>query len=606
MASYLKKLRRGVEKKDVVDGANNGVVANEGVQHGGDYDSYDHSPLPWLTWNGFFMGVLVSMGGFIFGYDTGQISGFLGMSDFLERYGNFNHKTGEYYFSNVRVGLIVGLLSIGTLTGALIAGPVADRIGRRWSIFGWCLVFHVGNIVQISAPVHHWYHVMMGRFVLGLSVGALSLMVPMYMAETAPFHIRGAMIRYAMLLRAGAKTLILLSTYQLFITLGIFIAACINYGTNKDYTDTTQWRVPMGIGFLWPLVLGVGILFFPDTPRYDFRHGRIEKAKQTMMRVYGVSEQHWSIHKELEEIKAKLEAETVQVSFMRDTIQMFSAPRMAFRLALGVGLQMFQQLTGANYFFYYGTLIFKGVTISPFVTQLILNGINFGCTFIGLWLIENVGRRKSMMIGSAWMFVCFLIFASVGHFSLDRDEPTNTPKSSIALIVFACFFILGFATTWGPMVWTIIGELYPSRYRAKGMALATASNWFWNFLLAFFTNFITGAIDFRYGYVFAGCNILGGLIVFFFVLEGRNRTLEELDTMYIEHVVPWKSTEWVMPALDDFRKSSISAYHRDVETRPEGVTSGETERSEEKEGDVTPAPALHLHTGDAPANKDMF
>ncbi|KAK3112639.1 hexose transporter hxt5 [Teratosphaeriaceae sp. CCFEE 6253] len=430
----------------------------------------------------------------------------------------------------------------------------------------------------------------MGRWVLGLSVGALSLMVPMYMAETAPYHIRGAMI----------------SCYQLFITLGIFIAACINYGTHKNYSDTASWRIPMGIGFLWPLILGGSILAFPDTPRYDFRHGRVEQAKATMMRVYGVGANHWSVHKELEEIKVKLEAESAKAGPMRELVEMFTAPRMAYRIALGVSLQMFQQLTGANYFFYYGTLIFKGVSISPFVTQLILNGINFGTTFIGLWLIENVGRRKSLIAGSAWMFVCFLIFASVGHFALDRADPTSTPHASIALICFASFFILGFATTWGPMVWTIIGELYPSRYRAKGMALATASNWLWNFLLAFFTNFITGAIDFRYGYVFAACNFLGGCIVYFFVLEGRNRTLEELDTMYVEHVLPWKSEKWEMPELDEFRKNSMTAYHADVEGRPSGgVTSGETERSVEKEEDVVPAPAHVQYAGSPAAKEEM-
>lgn len=181
----------------------------------------------------------------------------------------------------------------------------------------------------------------------------------MYMAETAPFHIRGAMI----------------STYQLFITLGIFVAACINFGTNKHYHDTASWRIPMGIGFLWPLILGFGILLFPDTPRYDYRHGRVDRAKQTMMAVYGVDEHHWSIHKELEEIRAKLEAENAsKQSWWREQVEMFTAPRMFYRISLGVLLQMFQQLTGANYFFYYGTLIFKGVEINPFVTQMILNG----------------------------------------------------------------------------------------------------------------------------------------------------------------------------------------------------------------------------------------
>ena len=130
------------------------------------------------------------------------------------------------------------------------------------------------------------------------------------------------------------------------------------------------------------------------------------------------------------------------------------------------------------------------------------------------------------------MFVCFLVFASVGHFALDYNNPQNTPKAGVALIVFASLFILGYATTWGPIVWTIIAELFPSRYRAKGIALSTASNWTWNFLLAFFTPFITSAIDFRYGYVFAACNFVAGMIVYFFVIEGQGRTLEEMEWVY--------------------------------------------------------------------------
>lgn len=176
--------------------------------------------------------------------------------------------------------------------------------------------------------------------------------------------------------------------------------------------------------------------------------------------------------------------------------------------------------------------IFQAVQISSFVTQIILNVINFSTTFLGLYIVEHFGRRKSLITGSIWMFVCFLIFASIGHFMLDRENPSNTPTAGIVLIVFACLFILGYATTWGPMVWTLIAEIYPSKYRARAMALATASNWTWNFLIAFFTPFITSSIDFRYGYLFAACNFVGGMLVYFFVLEGQGRTLEEIDTMY--------------------------------------------------------------------------
>ncbi|PTB73808.1 galactose permease [Trichoderma longibrachiatum ATCC 18648] len=491
----------------------------------------DYSPLPRVTGRSWAMGGLVSMGGLIFGYDTGQISGFLEMPDFLDRFGQ-THSDGTKYFSNVRSGLIVALLSIGTLIGALIAAPIADRVGRKPSISLWSLVVSIGFVIQI-ASVTAWYQVMIGRFVSGLGVGALSLLVPMYQAETAPAWIRGAMV----------------CAYQLFITMGIFLAACFNYGTVKHQADSSaSWRIVIGLGWIWTLVLGFGILLFPETPRYDFRHGKEERAKQTICRVFGATENHWAVHTQIVEIERKLRAEDkLKTSPIQEFVGMFKAPRMAYRIALGMTLQMFQQLTGANYFFYYGTTIFKSVQINSFVTQIILNTINFAVTFIGLYMVEHFGRRKSLIAGSIWMFCCFMIFASVGHFMLDLNDPANTPTPGVVLIVFACLFILGFATTWGPMIWTIQAEIFPSRYRAKGMALSTASNWIWNFCIGFFTPFITSAIDFRYGYVFAACNFVGALIIYFFVIEGQGRTLEEIDTMYLEHVKPWQSSKWVPP-----------------------------------------------------------
>lgn len=185
---------------------------------------------------------------------------------------------------------------------------------------------------------------------------------------------------------------------------------------------------------------------------------------------------------------------------------------------------------------------------NSYETQIILTVVNFGVTIIGLYIVEHFGRRKSLIGGALWMFVCFMIFATVGHYKLDRNNPQNTPQAGTVLIVFTCFFIVGFATTWGPIVWAIVGELYPARYRATCMGIATASNWTWNFLISFFTPFISSAIDFQYGYVFACCSFAAALIVFFFVCETQGRTLEEVDTMYVQHVKPWKSSSWVAPA----------------------------------------------------------
>ncbi|EEQ91354.1 hypothetical protein RJZ56_007008 [Blastomyces dermatitidis] len=496
-------------------------------------EEFVNTPIPWITWRSFIMGVFVSMGGFVFGYDTGQISGVLEMDDFLRRFGERNASGDGYHFSNVRAGLIVGLLSIGTLMGALGAAPIADRVGRKWSMSGWCLILSVGIIVQLTSESPKWYQVVIGRWIAGLGVGALSLLVPLYQGESAPRHIRGAMI----------------SCYQLFITLGIFVANCINFGT-ESRNDSGSWRITIGITFIWILILGIGISFFPDSPRYDYRTGKVDRAKKSMMRFYGIPHNHQQLHLELEEIREKYEEEMAAKD--QPWYEMFYAPRMRYRILLGVALQALQQLTGANYFFYYGTTVFKGAGIeNSYVTQMILGAVNFGSTFLGLYNIEHFGRRKSLIAGALWMFVCFMVFASIGHFKLDRESPELTPGPGKVMVVFACLFILGFASTWGPMVWAIIAELYPSRYRARAMALATASNWLWNFLIAFFTPFITSAIDFRYGYVFAGCLFLGAMTVYFGVIEGKGRTLEELDTMYILRVPPWKSSNYTLPPLEE-------------------------------------------------------
>ena len=423
-------------------------------------------------------------------------------------------------------------LSIGTLAGALAVAPIADRIGRKYSMVVWSIVFIIGVVIQMAAQTV-WQQIAVGRLIAGAGVGALSIMVPMYTSETGPRQVRGALV----------------STYQLFITAGIFTADAINYGTEAR-PDTGSWRIPMGIGFIWPLILGIGILFFPESPRFAYRHGRVDEARRTMAKFYGVHESHREVKREIAEIKEKHDLE---VSLgKRPWIELLTGPRMAYRTLLGIVLQALQQLTGANFFFYYGTTIFEATGLSnSFVTAMILGGVNFGMTFFGLYIVERFGRRRSLIVGGIGMTASFLVFASVGSFALNNTTPQATPQAGTAMIVFACLFIVFYATTWGPIVWCIVGELFPSQYRARSMALVTSSNWIWNFLIAFFTPFIVSNIGFKYGYVFAGCNFAAVLIVYFFVCETQGRTLEEIDTMYIAKVKPWKSSKWVAPSSEE-------------------------------------------------------
>jgi MFS transporter, SP family, sugar:H+ symporter len=194
------------------------------------------------------------------------------------------------------------------------------------------MVFCVGVIVQI-ATIDQWYQIAIGRWVAGLGVGGLSVLTPMYMSETAPKQLRGALV----------------SCYQLFITLGIFVACCVNFGTEAE-PSRRSWRLPMGIGFIWPAIMAVGIMFLRESPRWDYRHGKIDAARTTMAKSYGVPENHREVVRELREIREKLEIENAGGG-KHKFWEVFTGPRMLYRVLLGISMQALQQLTGANFFF---------------------------------------------------------------------------------------------------------------------------------------------------------------------------------------------------------------------------------------------------------------
>ncbi|KAL5117030.1 hexose transporter hxt5 [Pleosporales sp. CAS-2024a] len=472
------------------------------------------------------LGAVASIGGFMFGYESGQISGFLAMPDFIDRFG---HK-GE--FSNVRQGTIVGLLAIGTLFGCLCSAPLADSFGRRLTISGSAFFYIIGVMIEITSK-RVWAQFAMGRFAAGLGIGALSTVVPMYQSESIPKRIRGAAV----------------SSYQLLITLGIWTAYMINYGTVQDYSNSAQWRIPNGLSALWAMILGTTILLLPESPRFAYRKGRVDEARTNMARLNGVDPHSAFIDKEMGEIQDKLDAESAG-GHHHPWHEIFTGPRMLYRTLLAMVLQAGQQLTGANYFFYYGTTIFTATGLeNAYVTSIILGTVNVAATIGGLWIVEHVGRRKAMMVGAACMGACLFIYAFVGHYRLDAVHPQTTPQAGNIMIVFTCLFIAAFATTWGPLVWAIVGEMFPARYRALCMALATSANWLCNFLISFFSSMITAQIDYLYGLVFGTCCFALFFVVYFFMMETKGRSLEEIDSMYLLHVNPRSSARFDAESL---------------------------------------------------------
>jgi len=426
-----------------------------------------------------------------------------------------------------------------------------------------CIVFIIGVIVQIASQTA-WPQYAIGRLISGLGVGALSAAVPMYQAETAPPQIRGT----------------LTATYQLFITFGILVAYIIGIAT-RNVSGSGSWRILVGIGILWALILGIGILFMPESPRWLAAKGRYPEAKRALARARGVpikeADDDYNIHREFLDMKASVE---YQSAVQAGWVDCFKPERkQLYRTLLMMTLQMFQQLTGANYFFYYGATIFQSVGIQDsFVTQIILGAVNFFCTFGGLYVMERFGRRLPLIIGGVWQSAWLFVFAAAGT----AKNPTTNPEIGKLMIVSACMFIFGYAMTWAPGVWILTGETFPTRTRSMQASLAAASNWMWNFLLAFFTPFIVKAIAFQYGFVFASCNLTGAVIVYFFLYESSDLSLEDVDHMYCDPTCkPWTSRTWAPEGFDS--RADVTAEHK--ANAAKGIGGGaEEERIENEKG----------------------
>ncbi|KJZ80124.1 hypothetical protein HIM_00838 [Hirsutella minnesotensis 3608] len=477
------------------------------------------------------LGATTSVGGFLFGYDTGQISGMLLFKDFMDRFAQTDSQ-GNKYWQPITQSLLVSLMSIGCLLGALSGAYTADWWGRRKSMSFGVVVFIIGNIIQITAR-DSWVHMMMGRFVAGLGVGNLSVGVPMFQSESSPKEIRGAVV----------------ASYQLMITIGILVSNIINYGIRNVETSSASWRVVIGLGIFFSLPLGIGILTVPESPRWLAGRGDWDGARMALARLRGLKHNptHATVEDDLDEMRESLQKE--QQVGTGTWLECFTpsavTPKVVYRTLLGISIHFLQQWSGINYFFYYGATIFNSAGIKdPIMTQLILGAVNVFMTFYGLYVVEKYGRRWPLFLGALWQAVWLLVFASTGT----ALPPAGNSTTGIIMIVSACMFIASFAGTWGPMAWVVIGETFPLRTRAKQASLSTAGNWLGNFLIGFLTPLATQGISYAYGFVFVGTNLAAAALVWFCLYESRALSLEHVDLMYSqEGLKPWGSSKWVPP-----------------------------------------------------------
>ncbi|KAF1361731.1 general substrate transporter [Lizonia empirigonia] len=486
-----------------------------------------------VTLRGYLLCVFAAFGGILFGYDSSYISGVLAMNAFKQQFGadNKGPSTAEdayngRLYQTWEKSLIVSILSAGTFFGALFAGSLADWLGRRATIISGCGVFSVGVILQVASstvPV-----LVAGRLIAGIGVGFVSAVIILYMSEVAPKAVRGAIV----------------SGYQFCITIGLLLAAVVDNST-MNRMDSGAYRIAMSIQFAWALILGIGLFFLPESPRFYVKCGRLDDAAKSLSILRGHPADSNYVKDELAELEANFqyESKNMQSGWLSCFTGGWSSPNSNLRrVMLGMALQMMQQWTGVNFVFYYGTTFFKTVGLkNAFVISMITTAVNVGSTPLSFWTVEKFGRRVLLIYGALGMLVCEFVIAIVGTV----DE--GSKAASMCLIVFTCFYIFFFASTWGPAAWVVIGEMFPLPIRAKGVALATASNWLWNFVIGFITPYM---IDEQYGnlktkvfFVWGATCTACVVFAYFLVPETKGLSLEQVDQM-LKETTPRQSSKW--------------------------------------------------------------
>lgn len=311
-----------------------------------------------------------------------------------------------------------------------------------------------------------------GRLIAGFGVGFISAIIILYLSEIAPRKVRGAIV----------------SGYQFCITIGILLANCVVYATQKR-NDTGSYRIPIAVQFLWAIILASGLFLLPESPRWYVKRGRVDKAARSLAIVRGQPEDSAYVQEELAEIVANHEYETELIpahSYFDSWAYCFTGglrnPASNLRRTiLGTSIQMMQQWTGVNFIFYFGTVFFTalGTISNPFLISLITTLVNVLSTPISFWTIERFGRRKLLIYGAVGMLICEFLAGILG---VAKPGDKNVVKGQIALI---CIYISFFASTWGPAAWVVVGETFPIPIRARGVALSASSNWLWNCIITY-------------------------------------------------------------------------------------------------------------------------
>jgi SP family sugar:H+ symporter-like MFS transporter len=462
---------------------------------------------PTGTTNTGFIAAIVgvaTIGGLLFGYDSGAVNG---TQEGLRT---------AFQLSDASLGFTVGSLLIGCFVGAFFAGTLAESMGRRNVMRLASVLFLAGALVQGFA--HSQGIFVVSRMVGGMAVGAASVLSPAYISEIAPANIRGRMTTVQQIMVIGGLTAAAIVNY-------IFQQVAGSSTTNILAFGLEAWRWMFLAQAVPAAVFLVALFFVPESPRFLVAKGRHDEAGGVLARLFG-------------QVVADAKLEEIRSSFAGD-----HRPRLKDVLAPGTGLRpivwaglviaVFQQLVGINVIFYYGATLWQAAGFSEsqaLQTNIINNTISIVACFVTIGLVDKIGRKPLLLIGSAGMAV--MLFSMVYAFSTGTLTGTKLVlpgHMGMVAVSAALAYSALFNISWGPVMWVMLGEMFPNRLRGSALAVCGFAQWFANYLITQAFPIMLGSIGLAASYSFYGvCAVISFVLVQRFITETKGRELEQM------------------------------------------------------------------------------
>ncbi|KAL3505899.1 hypothetical protein ACH5RR_031281 [Cinchona calisaya] len=474
------------------------------------------TPYVFISW------ILAAFGGLMFGYDIGISGGVTGMDDFLIKffpriYERKLHASENNYckYDDQLLQLFTSSLYLAALVSSFFASKSCNLIGRKPTILMASTFFMAG--AGLSAAAQAGWMLILGRILFGIGVGFGNEAVPLFLTEIAPIHLRGAVN----------------ILFQLAVTIGIFIANLVNYGTSMLHPY--GWRVSLGGAAIPALVLFGGSLFITESPPSLVERKEKEAGKAALKKIRGVDD----VDAEFEEILIACDIASKNKHSFKNLMKKESVPP----LVIAVCIQVFQQFTGINAIMFYAPVLFQTLGFksdASLLSSVITGLVNVGSTFVAIFAVDKVGRRKLLLQACVQMLISQLAIGVILHVHL-KETGSLDKGLAAAVVVFVCTFVMSFAWSWGPLGWLIPSETFPLETRTAGYAFAVSSNMLFTFLIAqAFLSMMCHMQSYIF-FFFSAWIVIMGLFVIFLLPETKGVPIDSMvERVWKQHPV-WKN-----------------------------------------------------------------